>query len=379
MQVAAEQLAERGGAANGPTRRALRALVVEDCEEDFLLLQHHLMSAGFNLRAERVEDERNMRRALAADQWDIVLADHHLPRFSARHALVTLQAHGADLPFIILSGAIGEDAAVEAMLAGADDYVMKSRMARLVPAIERSIAAAEARRERRDAEAQLLASREELRALSAHLEQAKEAERSRIAREIHDDIGSTLTGLKADLAWLKKRFGADTIVMEKLAGMAELLDGTMQASVRIARDLRPPVLDFGFVPAIQWQAEDFQRRTGVRCRVTCDDEDLDVPSDRATAAFRVFQELLTNVAKHSGAREVSVAVHATAGMLQLEVMDDGRGVADAEVRKRDSYGIRGMIERARELGGEFEIAGMPTSGTHARLRLPLAGGRGVRA
>jgi signal transduction histidine kinase len=139
------------------------------------------------------------------------------------------------------------------------------------------------------------------------------------------------------------------------------------------------VLDFGFVPAIQWQAEDFQRRTGVRCRVTCDDEDLDVPSDRATAAFRVFQELLTNVAKHSGAREVSVAVHATAGMLQLEVMDDGRGIADAEVRKRDSYGIRGMIERARELGGEFEIAGMPTSGTHARLRLPLAGGRGVRA
>lgn len=353
--------------------RPLHVLVVEDSEADYELLLRLLAGANYALDAERVEDEPAMRAALARGGWDLVISDHRLPRFSATAALATLHACHADLPFLIVSGAIGEDAAVDAMLAGADDYIMKSRLGRLVPAIERSLRNAEARRRRREAEAEVLASSEELRALSAHLEQAKEEERARIAREIHDDIGGTLTGLKADLAWLGKRFAAEPQIMEKLASMGALIDSAVSASVRIARDLRPPLLDFGFVPAIQWQAQDFQRRTGVRLRVEWEDEEIELEPARATAVFRIFQELLTNVTKHAAATEVAVRLLTGGGELLLEVADNGRGIAEADQRKRGSYGIRGMRERARELAGRLEIVGEPGHGTRASLAMPLGG------
>jgi two-component system, NarL family, sensor histidine kinase UhpB len=356
---------------NHPSPRPLRALVVEDSEADYELLLMLLAGAHYALDAERVEDEASMRAALAKGGWDLVISDHSLPSFSARAALETVHECGTDIPFLIVSGAIGEDAAVDAMLAGADDYIMKSRLSRLVPAIERSLRNAEARRKRRDAEAEVLLSREELRALSAHLERVKEEERARIAREIHDDIGGTLTGLKADLAWLGKRFASDPPIMEKLASMGTLVDAAVSASQRIARDLRPALLDYGFVAAIQWQAQDFQRRTGVRCRVECEDQELDLAPARATAVFRIFQELLTNVTKHAEASEVAVRLVAGGGELVLEVNDNGRGITEADERKRGSYGIRGMKERARELGGRFEIAGQPAGGTAAMLSLPL--------
>jgi signal transduction histidine kinase len=353
--------------------RPLHVLIVEDSESDYELLVMLLSGASFQVTAERVEDERSMRDALARDKWDLVISDHRLPQFSAHAALATLNARGTDVPFLIVSGSIGEDAAVEAMLAGADDYVMKSRLGRLVPAIERSLRNAEARRKRREAEAELLGSREELRALSAHLEEVKEEERARIAREIHDDIGGTLTGLKADIVWFRKRFAGDPQVMDKLASMAALLDSAVTASVRIARDLRPPVLDLGFVAAIQWQAQDFQRRTGLRLRLECEDTHIEIDSRRATAAFRIFQELLTNIAKHAGAAEVSVRLLAGGGELLLEVADDGCGIDEADRRRRGSYGIRGMQERVRELHGRLDIVRRPEGGTRATLSLPLDG------
>src|SRR5262245_2351440 len=353
--------------------RPLRVLVVEDSESDYELLLMLLAGANYALDAERVEDERAMQAALAKGGWDVVISDHRLPRFSAHAALATLNAYGADIPFLIVSGAIGEDAAVEAMLAGADDYIMESRLGRLVPAIERSLRNAEARRKRRDAEAEVLASREELRALTAHLERVKEAERARIAREIHDDIGGALTALKADVAWLGKRFVADAQITEKLASMASLIDSAVTASQRIARDLRPPLLDFGFVPAIQWQAQDFQKRTGARCRVECEDEEIELAPARATAVFRILQELLTNITKHAEATEVAVRLLEGGGELVLEVADNGRGIAEADQHKAGSYGIRGMKERARELGGRLEISSRLGRGTIANLSVPLDG------
>jgi len=354
-------------------RGVLRVLIVEDSEADYDLLVTLLANAGYAPAAERVEDEPSMRAALARGGWDAVISDHRLPRFSAHAALATLQQAGEDVPFLIVSAAIGEDAAVEAMLAGADDYIMKMRLAKLVPAVERSIRAADARRKRREAEAGLRDSEARLRALSAHLERVKERERARIAREIHDDIGGTLTGLRADVAWLRKRFGGEPVVMEKLGAMAGLLDSVLHASVRIARDLRPPILDFGFAAAIQWQAQDFQKRTGVACRLDCDADEVALAPERATAVFRIFQELLTNVTKHAAATEVAVRLAAGGGELALEVSDNGRGIAAGDESKPESFGIRGMTERARELGGELEIAGLPDSGTRATLTVPLAG------
>lgn len=351
--------------------RTLRVLVVEDSEPDYELLLMLLAGAHYALDAERVEDEPSMRAALAKGGWDVVISDHRLPQFSAHAALATLHDSGLDVPFLIVSGAIGEDAAVEAMLAGADDYVMKSRLGRLVPAIERSLRNADARRKRREAEAELLASREELRALAAHVERVKEEERARIAREIHDDIGGTLTALKADLAWIGKRCAADGQIAEKLGAMAGLVDSAVASSQRIARDLRPPLLDFGFVAAIQWQARDFEKRTGVRLAFECEDEEIELAPERATATFRIFQELLTNITKHAEATAVDVRLVAGGGEMVLEVIDNGRGIAWVDERKRGSYGIRGMKERARELGGRLELARRAGGGTEATLCVPL--------
>ncbi len=493
-----------------PTRaaRLLRVLVVEDSADDFELLVAALRRGAYNPAARRVDDEPAMRSALAERAWDVVLCDHRLPRFSSTQALATLQSSGHDIPFLIVSGAIGEEAAAEAMHAGADDCVLKDRIARLVPAIERSLKAAGGRRERqlaeralRESEArfraiaanipgmvfqmnyeagaaaprftyassgagelfgvsaaefsrcgelffellvddgtalrgaldtaarqsvsvrwqglgrprreraarqwlqvsasprcvddltiwdglvtdvtplkaaqeELEASREELRALSAHLEEAKESERARIAREIHDDIGGTLTGLRADLAWLRRRLGTDASVADKLADMETLLDSAMQASVRIARDLRPPILDYGFLAALEWQAKDFQRRCGVACHFTSGSAEIELGTVRATAVFRIFQELLTNISKHAHASAVSVQVASEGGQLRLEVADDGGGFAAADLRKPGSYGVRGMSERARELGGELVLALRAPRGAQASLCVPLREGEG---
>ncbi|HXC41731.1 MAG TPA: sensor histidine kinase, partial [Burkholderiales bacterium] len=217
---------------------------------------------------------------------------------------------------------------------------------------------------------ELSRSRDELRALSAHLAQTREAERARIALEIHDDIGGILTGLRADIAWLRRRAGGDDKVAEKLQYMSDLIDSAAAASVRIQRDLRPAVLDFGFVSAMEWLARDFRKHAGIACEFTCNNEEVEVELGRATAVFRIFQELLTNITKHADAQNVSAHLHIDDDNIILEVSDDGRGVIMHNRRKQGSFGIRGMHERALELGGSFTISAGPRGGTLAVLRAP---------
>ena len=154
--------------------------------------------------------------------------------------------------------------------------------------------------------------------------------------------------------------------------MGTLLGSAVEASVRIARDLRPPILDHGFVDALEWQARDFQKRTGIRCRFAASDESLELEPNAAVAVFRIVQELLTNITKHAKAKEVNISLATTPVTVQLEVIDDGIGIAAKDRGKRDSFGLRGMIERAREFDGELVIAPGPGGGTRAVLTLPRA-------
>jgi PAS domain S-box-containing protein len=486
----------------------LRLLVVEDSDADYELLLLLLRKSGFAPAGMRVENETEMRQVLDSRNWDLVIADNHLPAFSAEAALRVLREMRLDLPFIIVSGAMQEEAAIAAMLAGADDYITKSRLARLVPAIERSLRAAESRRLQREAEQALRGniarlqglaanipgmlfearfiekelrflyvsegsqsllgiapavlqevpglllqlidpadrdallerlettslmpgiiqwegrarasgedgsmrwiqigaspslgpdgllrwtgvitdisalkraeqelgqSRDELRALSAHLAQIRESERARIAREIHDDIGGLLTGLRADLSWLKRRVGGDPAIGEKLSYMNELVDSAAGASMRIVRDLRPAVLDFGFAYAMHWLATDFNRHSDMNCEFACNNEEADIDRERAAPVFRIFQELLTNITKHSGARQVRANLNISDETVSLEVQDDGIGIARPDRRRAESFGIRGMQERALELGGSFSIEPLDAGGTLARLEVPRQGPAG---
>lgn len=490
--------------ADKPAGAPLRVLVVEDSEDDYRLLVAHLAASGLTITSRLVEDAPGMRAALE-EPWDIVISDHSLPRFSSMAALQLLKESQADVPFLIVSATIGEEVAVEALHAGASDYILKDNLRRLGPAIHRALSATESMRARRAAELSLKesearfraitgnlpgmvfqlhfapqdgavyfsyisegalalfgapavaflhnpelfldriwrgdrdrleqmfvdcaahlaefhwegrladgahdhaqgrwisisasprelapglvwwegiafdvtreklaeleirASQEQLRQLSAHVEKVKESERGRIAREIHDDIGGTLTAVKLDLALLRGKLAGNDALVEKIKSMQQHLDSALQSSIRIARDLRPSLLDYGIVPAIEWQLGDFRKRMGISCELACPHEDIELHPELATAVFRIFQETLTNIAKHASATNVKVDFAVADDQVTLEVSDDGAGLEREALAKPDSFGLRGMRERVSELKGTLDIAGSPGTGTTLKLMLP---------
>ena len=226
--------------------------------------------------------------------------------------------------------------------------------------------------ERRQAQQQLHRHREQLRDLAARLEAARETERTRIAREIHDELGQALTALKIDLTWLRRRLPKPAPELAgKVDGMEAILDDTAGAIQRLATELRPGVLDeLGLQAAIQWQAREFETRTGIACRVELAAEHPAVDASRATAAFRIFQEALTNVARHAGATRVLVRFTLSAQALELRVEDNGRGISEGALSDSRSLGLLGIHERATSLGGIVTITGERGRGTTLTLTLP---------
>jgi PAS domain S-box-containing protein len=226
--------------------------------------------------------------------------------------------------------------------------------------------------ERKHAMEQVQRSHEQLQALTARLESIREEERTRIAHEIHDELGQALTGLKLDLAWLKQKLvGGETSVVEKLESMAKLTDGTMQSVREIATELRPIVLDqFGLLPALEWTVRSFQTRTGIQCKLNLFLRDVQLNKDTSSAVYRIFQEVLTNIARHAQATEVAVTVQEKAGRFQLEVVDNGRGITREQATNPQSFGVIGMQYRAAVVHGEIVIDGSK-KGTTVRITVPL--------
>lgn len=222
--------------------------------------------------------------------------------------------------------------------------------------------------ERRPPDAQ-----EMLRAFAVHIESVREAERTRIAREVHDQLGQALTGLRMDLAWLEKRLPGDLAAPAgKIRSMLRLVDDTMQSVRRIAAELRPLVLDDADLPgAIRWEARRFKARSGVRCRLELPAEQFVMDPDRATAVFRIFQEAMTNVARHARATRVDIRLQLDAGRLLLSVADNGVGISPAALHDPKALGLLGMRERALLLGGKVEIGGSEGGGTSVSLSVPL--------
>jgi PAS domain S-box-containing protein len=231
---------------------------------------------------------------------------------------------------------------------------------------------------RKHAEDELRASREQLRALAAHLQSVREEERKRIARELHDELGQSLTGFKMDLVWLRNRLQAAdpsldrTPLLEKIATMTGLLDGVAVLMRKLCTELRPGVLDdLGLTAAIEWLAREYQKRTGIQCDLKLETDDLTVDPEHSTALFRILQELLTNVARHAQATRVTVLLKGSPTQLLMEVEDNGRGIKEPEKAGAKSLGLVGLRERAFILGGEVQIEGAPGKGTRVRVTMPL--------
>ncbi len=211
-----------------------------------------------------------------------------------------------------------------------------------------------------------------LRALAARLQGVREEERAKVAREIHDELGQALTAIKIDLASLIRESSAGQQQQWKRTdSILELVDRTIQSVRRIATELRPGILDdLGLVAAVEWAAEEFEARTGTKCRLDLPEDDIDIDQKRATAMFRIFQETLTNVARHANASEVGVRLAKANGDLTLEVHDNGRGISEEQLSAVRSLGILGMRERAALLGGELTLIGAPEKGTTVRVWIP---------
>ena len=230
--------------------------------------------------------------------------------------------------------------------------------------------------ERKQAEEDLQKSRQELRSLSVHLITLREEERKLLAREIHDELGQALTALKMDLSWLSNKLpevrGPQA---EKISYMLKIIDTTMKAVKRLSTELRPALLDdLGLVAAMEWQAGEFQSRTGIKTGLGFEPGDIIVDNERATALFRIFQEVLTNVARHAAATRVDAFLCEKDGILELSMSDNGKGIGQKMISSSKSLGLIGMRERCNHLGGAIDIRGKPGKGTTVTVNLPAGGG-----
>src|SRR5258706_5140715 len=214
---------------------------------------------------------------------------------------------------------------------------------------------------RKTASEELAASRLQLQALASRQESLREDGRKRIAREIHDELGQALTGMKMETHFIRRHFeehdkeAPSRDLMKKVDDLSNSIDVTISTVRRLATDLRPPILDdLGLVAAIEWQAHDFQRRTGITCVMSSNVESIDLDADYTTAIFRIFQETLTNIIRHAEASTITVNLKRLNRKLILKVEDDGKGISPEELANGSSLGILGMRERARLIGGELQ-------------------------
>jgi signal transduction histidine kinase len=478
---------------SSPLPPSIAVIVVESSKEDYRILLQKLKATDRHVDAIRVESAGELREALRSRPYDVVLSEHRLSTVTSSDALKLVRDFDPDMPFLIVTSEIGEELAVEAVRGGADDYLLKDKLGRLVPALDRALERAANRRGLRKAEAALKESetrfaaltanlpgmvfqmqhsngrfvllyvsdgsyrvlgvapqelmaepslffdslapadaaqlrdmltevaatkpyvkwermlpgrpgeeprsieiaarsrtlgsgavvwdgivtditavkgaQQELRELASHLTRAREEEREALARELHDDVGSTLTAVKFELAGLKSASRDSPAIAARLQEVDRLVDAVIMASTRITHDLRPGIIDEGIVASLEWQTRTFEQRMGIPCAFQASREDIALDEDSALAMFRVCQEALNNIAKHAHATRVDVRLDATDDALMLEIHDNGRGIAAADMAKRSCFGLRGMRERASSLGGEIEIRSDRNGGTTVAFSL----------
>jgi signal transduction histidine kinase len=367
-----------GGAATSvpPTDahpKNLHILLVEDNPSHAELVEQVMKEGGLEFSMTRVETKKAFEEHLERTPPDLILSDYALPSFDGYTALSIAKEKTPGIPFIFVTGTMGEEVAIETLKNGATDYVLKTRLVRLVPSVWRALRESAERRERRRAEDQLRRSHKQLRALTTYLQYVREEERTRISREVHDELGQALTGIKLDLAWIAANLPKHARpLQQKIKTMSAGIDVTIQTVRRISTELRPGILDsLGLVAAIEWQASEFQTRTGIRCEVTTTVSDTLWDQDFNTVFFRIFQETLTNIIRHANATRVDVSLAVEQGRLVLTVKDNGRGITEEEIANTRSIGLIGMKERAALVGGEVELQGRPGEGTTATVRIPL--------
>lgn len=350
---------------------------IEDNPADHELVLRTLDRCDVPCRVTWVDSLEAFQEAFASTPVDAVLADYHLAGFSGMEAWDWLRSQTLELPFILVSGAIGEATVADAMIRGVSDYVDKHHLQRLPLVLQRALEFHDARRAQAQARRALEESRQRLLSLTEHLQQSIDRERADIAREIHDDIGGALAAVKLDLSWLSRRLSDEASQRHVQAGLA-MVEHALGASQRIMRNLRPAVLDQGLWPALQWLTQTFADRSGLHVHLN-GRLSREVSPDQAMVVYRAAQEALTNVLKHAGAREVRLDISDLENCLTLEISDNGRGATPEDLAKLQSFGLLGLKERAHSVGGWLDVVTQPSQGMTLILSIPLSGASSVES
>jgi signal transduction histidine kinase len=367
----------------------LRVLLVDDSPIDVELLLRHLSRDGFAPVSERVFDAGGMAKALDNATWDVILCDYAMPGFSGPEALLLLRATGKDVPFILVTGTIGEEAAVGMMKAGAQDFLLKDHASRLGPAIRREMREAQGRRQQRaDALARIESQRKletanrQLRLLSGKIMQVQERERELLSRGLHDDVGQALTGLQLQLEALRRR-ASSPADLKSIDDSVQIVNQVLAQVRDLSLDLRPPQLDIlGLTAALRWYAE---RKVAAVPGLNLDIAAQNLPplqADIETACFRIAQEAITNVQRHAQATQLSIDVRHDGAQLCVAIRDDGCGFDVHRTYERalrgESLGVLNMQERAAMVGGRVELKSVDGE-TCILIVLPDVPSRGTRA
>jgi len=358
-------------------------LIVDDDPANQKALQAVLAPTGAHL-VTASSGEEALRRVLEED-FAAILMDVRMPGIDGftTASMIRERKRSRYTPIIFLT-AEHEDVTTmfRSYRAGAVDFiakpvipeVLRSKIAIFVGLNDMTRMLNAELAERAATESRLRASEEKLRALAKHLESIREEERIRIAREVHDDLGQALTGLKFDLASFARHFEADTpaVRQDKQNALGASIDRIINSVRRISSGLRPEVLDeIGLSAAIDWQAREFQRRTGIRCTVDMPPSLSDPDKERSTALFRIFQELLTNVARHANATRVNAKLSDGEAAIALCVEDNGRGITSNEIESPRSLGFLGLRERVLAFGGTIDVNGEQGRGTRVSVTIPV--------
>lgn len=360
--------------------QSLRVLLLEDLETDAELMVRELERSGFEPVWDRIETEDALLECLDRP-YDLILSDNSMPSFDALRALTCLRQRNLDIPFVIVSGSIGEEQAVALLRHGAADYIMKDRIERLGSAVRQVLEQKRLRDDNRAAHValqakteELMRSQERLRALASDLTLTEQRERRKLAGDLHDYLAQLLVAGR-----MKLRQAVARVTEEPGKRLLTELDQIFDESLRYTRtliaDLAPPSLqEFGLSHAFRWLSE-YMRTHGLIVDVQVGSDRINLPDDQAILVFQSVRELLFNIVKHAGANRAVVAVSVTSTELRIMVTDDGQGFDQAAVAARggstsSKFGLFSIDERMRAMGGRFEINSIPGNGTRASMILP---------
>jgi signal transduction histidine kinase len=348
---------------------------LEDDPTDAALVQSTLKAGGITCATTRVQNRADFVAALERNGIDLILSDFSLPAFDGFASLKIARARCPDIPFILVSGTLGEELAIDSLKRGATDYVLKERLSRLVPAVHRAMQEVKERVERKLAEKKREEYSRKLQVLSRRLVEAQETERRHLARELHDEIGQALTVAQLNLQALLQSPRTKTL-LPRLKESLEVVERVLEQVHDISLNLRPSILDdLGLEPALRWLTERQAALVGLEAKFHADALEQRLDPVIETECFRVAQGALTNVLRHAQAKTVSVELRKENGQLHLRVRDDGIGFDVAALREKAvlgaSLGLLSMEERASLAGGGLEFTSVPKLGTEVHAWFPL--------